>query len=204
MQHPPIAPEPTQLYSGTARLLHWLTVVLLALQFPVGFYMAYRGNALNVWDSLTNTMYSGHKLSGLVILLIVVLRLLYRTTQGAPPDEPTLEPWQRLVGHLNHWLLYALLIAAPVAGYIGVALFPALDIFGLFKLPAVVSPDKEAAKTALLGSAHDAGTGAGVADRVARWGAALYHYLIRKDDVLGRMDSGDAAANRSRVGVGGL
>lgn len=188
MQHPPIAPEPTQLYSGTARLLHWLTVVLLALQFPVGFYMAYRGNALNVWDSLTNTMYSGHKLSGLVILLIVVLRLLYRTTQGAPPDEPTLEPWQRVVGHLNHWLLYALLIAAPVVGYIGVALFPALDIFGLFKLPAVVSPDKEAAKTAL--AVHMTLVLVLAALIALHVGAALYHYLIRKDDVLGRMIPG--------------
>lgn len=188
MARPLIATEPTQLYSGTARLLHWLTVALLAVQFPVGFYMAYRGNTLNVWDSLTNTMYSGHKLSGLVILLIVVLRLLYRTTQGAPPDEPTLEPWQRWVGHLNHWLLYALLVAAPIAGYVGVALFPALDIFGLFKLPALVSPDKEAAKTAL--AVHMALVLALAALIALHVGAALYHYLIRKDDVLGRMIPG--------------
>ncbi len=188
MPRPPIATEPTSLYSGTARFLHWLTVLLLAVQFPVGFYMAYRGNTLNVWDSLTNSLYSGHKLSGLLILLIVVLRLLYRTTQGAPPDEPTLEPWQRVIGHLNHWLLYALLVAAPIAGYIGVALFPALDIFGLFKLPAVVAANKEAAPAAFAVHMYLVlALAALVALHVA---AALYHYLIRKDDVLGRMVPG--------------
>lgn len=176
---------PVEVYSRTARVLHWTTVVLLAVQFPVGLYMVYRGNALNLWDNLTNALYSGHKLSGVTILLIVLWRLVYRATRGTPADEPTIEPWQRIVSRLNHWGLYALLIAAPVAGYIGISLFPALDIFGLFSLPAVVAPDKEAAKTAfgvhgllvmvlaLLIAMHVA--------------AALYHYLIRKDNVLGRM-----------------
>ncbi len=196
MPAPSTTLEPTRLYSSTARLLHWLTVALLALQFPVGFYMAYRGNVLNVWDSLTNTLYSGHKLSGLVILLVVVLRLLYRTTQGAPADEPSLEPWHRMVSHLNHWLLYALLIAAPIAGYIGIALFPALDIFGLFKLPAIVSADKEAAKAAF--AVHMALVLALAALIALHVGAALYHYLIRKDDVMGRMIPG--MLRRSRRG----
>lgn len=185
MQTAQVGGTPTQVYARTARLLHWLTVLLLALQIPVGFYMAYRGGTLNLWDSLTGALYSGHKFAGLVILVVVVLRLLYRVTQGAPPDEPTLAPWQRLVSHATHWALYALLLAAPIAGYVGVALFPALDIFGLFNLPAIVAPDKAAAKTVLA---------------VHGWlsillgllilmhvGAALFHYVVRKDDVLGRM-----------------
>jgi cytochrome b561 len=147
--------------------------------------MVYRGNTLNLWDNVTNVLYSGHKLVGVTIMLIVLWRIVYRATRGAPADEPTIEPWQRIVSRLNHWGLYVLLIAAPIAGYIGISLFPALDIFGLFSLPGVVTPDKEAAKTAfgvhrllvmllaLLIAMHVA--------------AALYHYLIRKDNVLGRM-----------------
>jgi len=172
-------------YTRKARALHWTTVALLAVQFPVGLYMVYRGNTLNLWDTLTNVLYSGHKLGGVTILIIVLWRLVYRMTHGAPADEPTIEPWQRIVSRLNHWGLYVLLIAAPIAGYIGISLFPALDIFGVVSLPAVVAPDKEAAKTvfavhgllvmllALLIAMHV--------------GAALYHYLIRKDNVLGRM-----------------
>jgi cytochrome b561 len=176
---------PVPVYSRIARSLHWATVALLAVQFPVGFYMAYRGNSLNLWDNVTGGLYSVHKLAGLTILLIVIWRLAYRATRGAPPNEPSIEPWQRIVSRLNHWGLYALLVAAPIAGYIGVSLFPALDIFGLFSLPAVAAPDKEAAKTAF--AVHGLLVMLLALLIALHVGAALYHYLIRKDNVLGRM-----------------
>lgn len=176
---------PVEIYSRTARALHWTTVALLAVQFPVGLYMAYRGNTLNIWDSVTGVLYSGHKLVGVTILLIVLWRLVYRATRGAPAHEPTIEPWQRTVSRLNHWGLYALLIAAPIAGYIGISLFPALDIFGSFSLPAVVAPDKEAAKTAF--AVHRLLVMLLALLIAMHVGAALYHYVVRKDNVLGRM-----------------
>ena len=176
---------PVELYSRTARALHWTTVALLALQVPVGLYMVYRGNSLNLWDGLTNGLYTAHKLTGVTILLIVIWRLAYRTIHGKPADEPTIEPWQRIVSRLNHWGLYALLIATPIAGYIGISLFPALDIGGLFSLPAVVAPDKEAAKTAF--AVHGLLVLLLVLLIAMHVGAALYHYLIRKDNVLARM-----------------
>src|SRR5262245_12620005 len=123
---------PVQTYGRTARVLHWLTLALIAVQLPVGLYMTYRGNTLNVWDKLTGALYNGYKVIGVTILLVVLWRLAYRFTRGAPPDEPTLEPWQRLASHLNHWGMYVLLVCVPLAGYVGISLFPALDIFGLF------------------------------------------------------------------------
>lgn len=174
-----------EIYRGWARFLHWLTVLLLAVQLPVGFYMSYRGGTLNVWDALTNALYSGHKLGGLLILLIVIWRLGYRLSQGAPADEPTLAGWQRLISHLNHWGLYLLLIALPVAGYVGVSLFPALDVFGLLTLPALVAPDEAAAKAVF--ALHGTLAWALVVLIALHVGAALHHYFVRKDDVLGRM-----------------
>ena len=176
---------PVEIYARTARVLHWTTVALLVVQFPVGLYMAYRGNALNLWDNLTNVLYSGHKVMGVTILLIVLWRLIFRMTHGAPADEPTIEPWHRIASRLNHWGLYALLIAAPIAGYIGVSLFPALDIFGSISLPAVVAPNKEAAKTAF--GVHGLLVMVLALFIAIHVAAALYHYLIRKDNVLGRM-----------------
>jgi len=179
------AREPVEIYTSKARMLHWTTVALLAVQFPVGLYMVYRGSSLNLWDTITNVLYSTHKLGGLTILIIVLWRLVYRVTHGTPPDEPTIEPWQRIVSRLNHWGLYVLLIAAPIAGYIGISLFPALDIFGVISLPAVVAPDKEAAKTAF--AVHGLLVMALALLIAMHVAAALYHYLIRKDNVLGRM-----------------
>jgi cytochrome b561 len=178
------AKAPIEIYSPTARRLHWTTVVLLLIQIPVGLYMVYRGNALNIWDTLTNVLYSSHKLIGVSILVVVIWRLAYRFSRGAPTDEPTIEPWQRIVSRLNHWGIYLLLVATPIAGYIGISLFPALDIFGI-PLPGVVAPDKEAAKTAF--AIHGLLVLLLVLMIALHVGAALYHYLIRKDNVLGRM-----------------
>lgn len=175
----------TETYSRTARALHWITVALVAIQVPVGVYMAYRGNTLNVWDKLTGALYSGHKLVGVIILALVLWRLAYRFTRGAPPDEPTLEPWQKLASHANHWGLYGLLVAVPLAGYVGISLFPALDIFGLFKLPGLVAPDKAAASTAF--AVHMALAIALVLFIGLHVAAALFHHFVRKDNVLGRM-----------------
>lgn len=172
-------------YSPTARALHWITVALVAIQVPVGFAMAYRGNTLNIWDKLTGALYSGHKVIGVTILIVVLWRLVYRLTRGAPPDEPTLEPWQKVASHANHWALYLLLVATPMAGYVGISLFPALDIFGLVKLPGIVAPDKDAASTAfVVHLALAIGLVVLIAVHVA---AALFHHLVRKDNVLGRM-----------------
>jgi cytochrome b561 len=176
---------PVEIYKRTARVLHWVTVALVAVQLPVGLYMTYRGNTLNVWDKVTGGLYNGHKVLGVTILLVVLWRLAYRLTRGAPADEPTIEPWQRLASHLNHWGMYILLICAPVAGYIGISLFPALDIFGLFSLPGVVAPDKEAAKTAF--AVHKLLVVLLVLLIAVHVAAALFHYFIRKDNVLGRM-----------------
>jgi len=175
---------PVEVYRRPARVLHWLTVALVALQAPVGVWMVYRGNVQNLWDTLTGALYSGHKTVGLVILAVAIARLAYRLSRGAPADEPTIESWQRVVSHVVHWSLYALLIAVPVAGYVGISLFPALDLFGL-KLPGIVAPDKDAASTAfavhaLLALALVLLIGMHVA-------AALFHHFIRRDNVLARM-----------------
>lgn len=188
MNATPQSRVPVQLYSRVARTLHWLTVALIAVQLPVGLYMTYRGNTLNVWDKVTGGLYNGHKLLGVTILLVVLWRLVYRLTRGAPPPEPTIEPWQRVASSLNHWGMYLLAICVPVAGYVGISLFPALDIFGLFSLPGVVAPDKEAAKTVFF--VHGVLARLLVLLILIHVAAALFHYFVRKDNVLARMIPG--------------
>jgi cytochrome b561 len=174
-----------EIYSRAARFFHWSIVALIVVQAPLGVYMAYRGNTLKIWDAVTGGLYTSHKLIGVTILLVVLGRLAYRLTHGTPADEPTIEPWQKIASHLNHWGMYVLLLCVPMAGYIGISRYPALDIFGLFSLPGVAPPNREASATAflvhrLLGSLLVLL----VAIHVA---AALFHYFIRKDNVLARM-----------------
>ncbi len=172
-------------YSPVARTIHWTVAVLVAVQAPIGILMAYRGNTLDIWDATTNNLYSTHKLLGFLLLWIVLLRLAYRLWHGVPPPEPTLEPWQRMGSQLVHGLLYALLIAMPILGWLGVSLYPALDIFGLFPLPALTGEDQEAAARVL--TIHAWLAWLLITLIIGHAGMALCHHFIRKDGVLRRM-----------------
>lgn len=174
-----------EVYSPAARRFHWSTVALILAQVPLGLYMAYRGNVLNVWDGLTNTLYSSHKSIGLVILLTAVLRLGYRLAHGGPADEPTIEPWQKLASHATHWSIYVLLVVVPVLGWLGISYYPALELFGLVKVPGLVAPHQDTA--AVVFYWHATAAFVLIALIGMHIGAALFHHLIRKDHVLARM-----------------
>lgn len=171
-------------YSPTARAFHWMTVVVVAIQIPIGFYMVWRGNATN-FDATTNTLYSAHKLAGFCLLWFIVLRLLYRLTHGAPPDEPTLALWQKAGAHLTHWGLYALLLAVPVLGWLAVSYYGALGtLFGI-NLPAIAAQNQD--KANLIFKLHSWGAILILLAVTAHLAAALYHHFIRGDGVLRRM-----------------
>ncbi|MBU2582534.1 MAG: cytochrome b [Alphaproteobacteria bacterium] len=174
-----------EVYAPPARAYHWIVVALIAIQVPIGLYMVYRGGTLNIWDALTNNLYSSHKLLGVIILAVVIARLAYRLRAGAPHPEPTLEPWQRSVSEITHWAIYLLLLLVPVLGYVGVSMYPALNIFGAFSLPAIAPPDKATAEAVFYW--HGLAAFALIGLIGMHVGAAIFHYAIRKDNVLGRM-----------------
>lgn len=173
-----------ELYSPTARRFHWWTVAFVAIQVPLGLYMAYRGNVLGIFDGLTNNLYSTHKLIGMLIFLIVLFRLIYRLTHGAPADEPTITSWQKVASHLNHWSLYILLLLVPILGYIGISQYPALDAFGI-PLPGIVPANQDYAAVTFY--AHFWFAMLLAAMVAVHFAAAMFHYLIRRDNVLTRM-----------------
>jgi cytochrome b561 len=176
-------PAATEPYSSTARTFHWLTAALVATQVPLGVYMVYRGEATK-FDATTGTLYDTHKLLGVTIFAIVLLRLLYRLARGAPGHEPTIEPWQRVVSRINHWLLYLFLLLVPIGGYLGVSYYGAAAPFGI-QLPVFVEKNEDLAKAVF--NLHRLGALILLALVTLHVTAALYHHFIRKDNVLRRM-----------------
>lgn len=176
---------PAPVYSGPARFFHWLTAGGVLVVVPLGLGMTYRGSTLDIWDSLTDALYSTHKGLGFLLLWLMAGRLIYRLLHGAPPDEPSLPRLQWRLARLVHWLLYGLLLIVPVLGWIGVSLYPALTLFSLVDLPALTAPDQELAQAVLRLHGNLAILTAIVA--TGHIALALYHSFVRRDGILRRM-----------------
>ena len=175
---------PTQspaVYDPISRALHWLTVLLVAAEYLVGSIMPsiHRGTPLG-------TMIKIHLALGSGLLLLVLLRIVWRLTHR-PPPAPPLPVWQRRLAGLTHAALYLVLILMPLAGWASASARGwAVRGFGVVPLPALVPEGQRIGF--LLGDVH--------AD-VLYWillgliavhiGAALYHRLVKRDTVLGRM-----------------
>jgi cytochrome b561 len=170
-------------YSTTARRFHWWTVLLVAAQVPVGLFMVRYGAATD-FAAPTAQLYDGHKLTGLVILVLVLLRLGYRLAHGVPADEPTIEPWQKVLSHITHWAIYALLIIVPLLGWLAISYYGPFEPFGI-KLPALASQDDARATQVFF--LHMLGAYALILLVGMHVAGALFHYVIRKDGVLSRM-----------------
>jgi cytochrome b561 len=170
-------------YSTTARRFHWWTVLLIAAQVPLGLFMVRYGAATDFAEP-TGKLYDVHKLIGMTILLLALARLGYRLAHGAPPDEPTLEPWEKVASHLTHWAIYALLIIVPLLGWLAVSYYGPFEPFGI-KLPAL-APQNDAKATQVF-MFHMWAAYALILLIGMHVGGALMHYVIKKDGVVARM-----------------
>jgi cytochrome b561 len=193
MQSSPVATSPSvdvegvnsaPTYTATARRFHWWTAALVTVQIPIGLYMANQGNTLNIPDGTLGKLFSTHKLIGIAIFFLVVARLAYRFLHGKPPDETSIAPWQKIASHINHWGLYFLLVLVPLGGFIGILLYPSLEIFGV-TLPALLSPDRDVAERVFYW--HMVGAFGILVLAGIHAIAVAYHYYIRRDGVLRRM-----------------
>ena len=171
-------------YARTARVLHWVTAVLVLIILPVGVVIA------NEWGGrLQDPLYSLHKSVGALLLLLVVVRLAYRLTHKPPPLPGDIPPIQRLAAQATHWALYALLIVQPLLGWAGTSAYPApVPVFGLFELPPLLAPNRALSEQLLSVHGLIGLTIAGLA--ALHIGAALFHHFVRRDRVLLRMISG--------------
>ena len=116
----------------------------------------------------------------------MIARVLNRVFTKAPPAVP-MPKWQTIISQLNHFALYALLIAMPIAGLL-MSIYGGrpVDIFGLFEIPVFLTPDRSAAR--FYNDLHtDIIWPMIVVFTLLHIGAALYHQFILKDKLINRM-----------------
>ncbi len=171
-------------YTLAARVLHWVTAVLVLGLIAVGLAMA----NFDFGDA-QDTLYHLHRSTGAVLLPLIVLRLFYRLNHPPPPLPADIPAIQQFAAYANHWALYALLIIQPIIGWIATSAYGAqILVFWLFELPSIWPADepfseKMFAVHRMLGIAI-------ALLALGHIGAALFYHFVRKDDVLIRMMRG--------------
>ena len=168
-------------WGAPAKLLHWLMALLIFAQIALGL--------LAVSWRLSPTklnLFFWHKSTGMLILALLALRLLWRLGNRTPELPAGMPGWERSAARLSHGLLYVLMIALPVTGWIvnSASNIP-FSIFWLIPLPAIVAPDKATADLAAL--VHRGLFALLALVLVAHIGAALRHHFVKRNAVLLRM-----------------
>jgi cytochrome b561 len=167
-------------YGPTAKLFHWLIVALLIVQYLIGWLMPdlHRG----MQPGIPMTM---HISFGLLIFVLIVLRLVWRLTHPVGPDS-SLPRWQRVSSEATHWLLYALVLATTVTGWLFASFRGwSVSFFYLFPAPMLTS-DNAAAGRAIDGM-HQAMEWALLVFIGLHVLTALAHLFIYRDRVMRRM-----------------
>lgn len=168
-------------YTLPAIALHWLMALLMIAAFFVG---------LSLEDMPLGPeklkIISYHKWAGITILGLALIRVVWRLTHRPPELPNTMPPVMKLIAHAGHGVLYVLMFAIPLTGWMMSSAkgYPVVYL-GLLPLPDLVGPNEALADT--LKEAHEAINWLFAFVLVGHVAAAIKHQLIDKDGIMDRM-----------------
>ncbi len=168
-------------YSSPTKLVHWITAILVLVAFVYGP----GGPEERVYSPARDFDRQLHESLGLCVLILSIVRLLWRPFDARPEPEPA-APWMNRAAAVPQVSLYALLFVVPLTAIVGAWLegHP-LTFLGSLNVPPP------------FGESH--ALGAGIAKfhswlgDVILWlagahaAAALFHHYVLRDGVLGSM-----------------
>ena len=172
-------------YSKVAIGLHWLIALLIIGQLTGGkIMMALDGSKLKF------ELFQLHKSFGIIILLLSVLRLLWRLTHKAPPLPPHMPKFEKLAAKVSHIGFYGLMIGIPMSGWAMVSAAPVTittKIFKTIKWPDMPLIERSEGLHKIFNNAHEMMSTLIIVLLIIHIGAALKHHFKDKDDVMARM-----------------
>ncbi|QOW24016.1 cytochrome b [Lysobacter sp. H23M47] len=174
--------NPADRWGAVSQFLHWTIAVAILAMAIIGLSL----------DSLPKSpsyfwVFNLHKSLGLTVLALAVIRLAWRLYAGAPTPIASIPRWQLLLARVTHWLLYGLIIAMPLSGWLfdsASGLRP-LRWFDLFQVPKLIAPNTGVREIAR--DAHGWIFWVLVLLILMHAGAALYHQYFVGDGTLRRM-----------------
>lgn len=162
--------------------LHWLSALVVYAMFASGLWMV----TLSYYDGWYHKAPDWHKSVGILLMLGLVVRIIWRWYSAPPSPLKSYSPVVRLGAKLAHLVLYALLFAIGVTGYlIATADGKPISVFGWFDVPATLAAASTQAD--LAGNIHLWLAWSVITLSVLHGLMALKHHFIDKDDTLRRM-----------------
>ncbi len=169
-------------FDQTSMILHWLTVLLLVVQFA----SIWAHEAVDHHSNLAAEFLSLHRSAGVLTWVVVVARLCWRRYFAyLPPFPSSIPQFQQTVAKANEYGLYILLLAMPITGLMRVLLRGQPFELLVWQIPALLEPDP--AVRSLFVQAHAIGAKALMVLIAMHVGAAMFHRLVLRDGVLQRM-----------------
>lgn len=168
-------------YGMIAILFHWVMALLLVVMLALGLYMTRISMSL-----FKLKLFGWHKEYGVLVLMLVILRLVWRLLNIKPTLPPEIPRWQKVSARVVHWLFYFLMFALPISGWlISSAAGLPVSFFGLFVLPDFISASETARH--LFSEIHEWLAYALILILCLHASAALKHHFIDKNDILRKM-----------------
>jgi cytochrome b561 len=172
--------SPTR-YSAVAQGFHWLIAALIVTQFTLGWVADDLPLGLHKLAVLAR-----HKSFGMTVLMLAVLRLLWRIGHRPPELPAGMSKLERLLARGTHIFFYVLLFVMPLTGWMmSSAKNYSVSWFGRFTWPDLIGKNEQAFD--LLRMTHRSLSWLLFAVATLHILAALKHHFWNKDDVLTRM-----------------
>jgi cytochrome b561 len=170
----------TRSWGSVSKALHWIIVLLIINQWVI----AERAEDL---AGLAKLKALGiHKSFGMTILMLAVIRLAWRLMNPVPDLTAETKPWERVLAKISHLLLYGLIFAMPITGWLmSSAKTYSVSWFKLFAFPNLVGKNDYVYH--LTQDLHHILFKVLVAVAVLHALGALKHHFIDRNDVLKRM-----------------
>ena len=173
-------------YTKVAMALHWVIAGAIMLQLLGGLQLEGLKGAEKF------AAFQNHKSLGLTILMLSVVRLLWRIANPPPKLPESMKKWEVAAAKFTHIAFYCLMIGVPLGGWVIISTSPyniATNWWGLFEWPRLPLSDLPFRKAlnGLAKQGHEIGAFSIIGLLVVHIGAALKHMFVNDDDVASRM-----------------
>lgn len=167
-------------YGGLSKTLHWLSALLIFGLVLMGFFMEGLPAGPDKFQ-----VYGLHKSFGLIALIFVISRLLWRFTSVAPDALETQVLWEHLLAKIVQFALYLFMVGMPLSGVLmsNAGGYP-VGFFGV-EMPALIGKDKGIFD--FMRSAHEFFAYGLLAALGLHIAGAFKHYVLDKDASMERM-----------------